>query len=54
MLALLFVTGLLCALTILLLCVGYFLIGVPLLFAVIGAMYHLIHRARAAEVSRFA
>jgi len=54
MLALLFVASLLCGLTILLLCVGYFLIGVPLFSAVIGAMYHLIHRARAAEVSRFA
>ncbi len=47
MLGLLIVAGILAALTILLLCVGYFLIGLPLLFAVTGAMYLMVHRRHA-------
>lgn len=46
MLLLLVVVSVLAALSILLLCVGYILIGIPLMLSVLGAMYVLTQRSR--------
>lgn len=46
MLALLFVVGFVAALSVLLLCVGYVLVGIPLLASVLGAMYVMTQRGR--------
>jgi hypothetical protein len=46
MLGLMIVTGIIAVATILLLCVGYILIGIPLFMANFGAMYLLVHRNR--------
>ena len=46
MLALIMLAGLIAGLSVLLLCVGYVLVGIPLLASVMGAMYVLAQRSR--------